>query len=1264
MLKALELVGFKSFADRTRFEFPDGITVVVGPNGSGKSNVVDAVKWVLGAQSAKALRGADMTDVIFKGSAEGGRKPANSAEVTLILDNTTRIFGHDADEVQVCRRVFRSGDGEYCINGQPCRLKDVKDLFRGTGVGVDAYSLIEQGKVDRLLQASAKDRRGIFEEAAGISRFKAKKVEAERRMLRVDQNMVRLHDIVDEVGKRLLTLKGQATKAQRYRELTSTMQTKRMQLGWLDRMTLEQDRAKNEKQIDDAKNAAAELLEKNVALQTVVAAEQERLQELQKNQEAIQTEYLSAQRELISAENGIASATERHAELIAEQSVLQDRIVVLRQRADISSEEMALKQLDLEKVEEVRLAATKDLSLSEQHWSILQQKLSSTKSRLDSTKAELEKRRETASENRSQLAAYRFQVEQIQQSIAQQQHVESKSIDEISQAEQSIEAAIAVRDRACKDAEFAAIEKQAEEVRLQQQKASLSQTHEQFIVLQGKLHGVRERLHILEQLEEQFTGAGRGGQQMLRLARANQHPDQDLSHPSDAIVSNVWGTVLGLVADLLSTEMHLAPLIDVSLGSHADAIVLSNGQIIDWINDGSLAVEGRVTLLRMDRLTSRRSGEKIQLDGLRGVLGRADRMTRFDDAYEPLVRFLLGTTWFVDTLSTALELSHFRGAGLRFVTAECQLVDSDGSITLGSLHTGLGLVSRRSEMQSAREEIKHVEARLLEVTAAVTTAQTNIAETEALLRAKEAAAYSTSRELTACELRLESIVKHLEKLTSSLETIRIGLHDSKERLSELNDLSEAAELAIEKCALESTDLESVRGAIAAEFADCEQAMQTEQSIVTESRIELARLEQRVVGLRITIEQMQLDSTERVKSVQQSEASLLSIANRIVIASNSAVEFRSRVETAQGYISTIESNRAESNEQIHAQNSVLQHSIRQSDNARRNIEKAQDRIQAIEQNQLQLNAQWDQLHEHYANEYQLDLASLARESHEFLAAKRRQQIDLSIVALESQQTANQQTENQQTANRWLIDLIGDQAGEPTFAGLDRTSIESEIVQLRHEVAAAGSVNMEALTELDELQTRFDRLSHHYQDLHDAKTSLIRTMAKIDEDSRDLFMETLTTIRKNFQDLYRRSFGGGFADILLEDQNDPDSGIEIIATPPGKTTLSNSLLSGGEKALTAVALIMAFFQYRPSPFCILDEVDAPFDEANIGRFVTVLKEFLDTTKFIVVTHSKKTMTAANMIYGITMQESGVSRQVSVRFEEVNDKGEIIQEQKRAA
>ena len=1254
MLKALELVGFKSFADRTRFDFPEGITIVVGPNGSGKSNVVDAVKWVLGAQSAKALRGADMADVIFKGSAEGGRKPSNSAEVILILDNSTRVFAFDADEVQVSRRVFRSGEGEYGINGQPCRLKDVKDLFRGTGVGVDAYSLIEQGKVDRLLQASPKDRRGIFEEAAGISRFKAKKVEAERRLQRVDQNMVRLHDIVDEVGKRLATLKGQATKANRYRELTQTLQTKRMQLGWLDRMTLQQDRDLLQKQSEEAKIVALELTDKLAAHQAVADAEQSLLQELQHDLEAIQTEHLNAQRELISSDNGNASSTERCAELLAEQTVLQERIVSLQRRASLSTEEMEQKGLELEAIEQTRQNANHELTQSELRWCELQQQLNTIKSSVESAEAEQNKLRDSSSANRSQLAAYRLHIDQIQQSIDQQQNSVSHAMDDLEKIEQSIRDAIATRDNATQVAERAAINKGEEEEKLRIQKSALAQTQEQFVMLQGKRQGVRERLHILEQLEEQFTGAGRGGQQLLRIARGHQNPEQDLVHPTDAIIANVWGTVLGIVADLLSTEMHLAPLIDVSLGSLADAIVLSNGQIIDWINDNSLAVEGRVTLLRMDRLTSRRSGEKIQLDGLRGVLGRADRMTKFDDAYEPLIRFLLGTTWFVDTLSTALELSHFRGAGLRFITAECQLVDSDGSITLGSLQTGLGLVSRRSEMQSAREKIRYVEASIAESTSALANAQTRIAETESSLRSKTDAAHATARELTTSELRLESLQQHREKLIASLDMNRANLQNATTRLSEINALISATELAITQCAIQCNSLELKRETIARECAECEREMQSEQSAVTERRIELARLEQRLVGLRITMEQMQLDSAERNKSVVQSESALKSIADRIIAASAAIAEFQSRSSQAKTAIESIDLQKKQASERILAQQIVLQQALRQCETARRNIEKGQDRIQTIEQNLVQLSLQWEQLHDHYTNEYELSLEALAEEFTKYL----------DLTTTRSSNTDAVLNQANSIGSRWLLDLLNKTSEPFIYSKLDRSPIESEIVHLRHELAAAGSVNMEALTELDELQKRFDRLSYHYQDLHEAKSGLISTMAKIDEDSQHLFTQTLTAIRKNFQELYRRSFGGGFADIVLEDERDPESGIEIIATPPGKTTLNNSLLSGGEKALTAVALIMAFFQYRPSPFCILDEVDAPFDEANIGRFVTVLKEFLDTTKFIVVTHSKKTMTAANMIYGITMQESGVSRQVSVRFEEVGDKGEILDDRRHAA
>jgi chromosome segregation protein len=1253
MLKALELVGFKSFADRTRFDFPDGITVVVGPNGSGKSNVVDAVKWVLGAQSAKALRGADMADVIFKGSAEGGRKPANSAEVILILDNKTRVFSHDADEVHVSRRVFRSGEGEYAINSQPCRLKDVKDLFRGTGVGVDAYSLIEQGKVDRLLQASAKDRRGIFEEAAGISRFKAKKVEAERRLVRVDQNMLRLSDIVDEIGKRLTSLKGQAARANRYREMTVALQTKRQQLGWLDRIALTKQQQDANHSLAVAQNAELDLQTRYQTLQESAAEEQRKWQHLQSSQEIVQNQYLEAQRERISATSGHSSAVERHAELTAEQEVLRDRIKMLQHRATMSTEEIQQKQQELAAIDLERQSAIVHLDESEKRWSQLQESLNGLKQKLEETKNQQAQVREDTATARSEITAYRMHIEQFEQSIVQHQALLADASKELEQLTMDVKSAEEKLSEAMKSSELVNAEKKEAEDRLQVNRLAVTNAQEKLIALQGKSHGVRERLKVLSQLEEQYTGAGRGGQQLLRLARENRHSQSDPSQATNSIVSNVWDTVQGVVADLLTTEMHLAPLIDVALGAHSDAIVLSNGQIIDWINDGNYAIDGRVTLIRMDRLSSRRSGEKIQLDGLRGVLGRADRMTQFPDPYEPLIRFLLGTTWFVDTLTTALELSHFRGAGLRFVTAECQLVESDGSITLGSLQTGLGLVSRRSEMQVAREEIQQLQDSISAGVALVANAQAAIVDSENRLRDKDLAAHQVAKELTTCELRLESALQRRAKLAGSLSLHEQNCATSELRLAEAHDRILNAEQSLDELSAQALQIEQIYEAVFREHAQNESAMQSEQSIVTDRRIQLARIEQRLVGLRITLEQLQQDTNERIKSVAQSEESLVLISTRIASTLSAIADFESKAKEAGDTIQRIEAEREAISVQIQSQNEVFQSAQRECESARRSLEKAKDRIEAIQSQLQQWTVQWTTLHEHYVQEYQVELNEIGEMVAPFLSDANDPSIDDSKLELLTTLPEL----------RWFVELLERSPLKSKPAEVDRAAIESEIAHLRHEIAASGGVNMEALQELDELQSRFDKLSTHYQDLSEAKSSLVKTMNKIDQDSQELFLTTLNTIRINFQDLYRRSFGGGFADIVLEDERDPESGIEIIATPPGKTTLSNSLLSGGEKALTAVALIMAFFQYRPSPFCILDEVDAPFDEANIGRFVTVLREFLDTTKFIVVTHSKKTMTAANMIYGITMQESGVSRQVSVRFEEVGDKGEIINERRAA-
>ncbi|MCU0708669.1 MAG: AAA family ATPase [Pirellula sp.] len=647
MLKALELVGFKSFADRTRFDFPDGITVVVGPNGSGKSNVVDAIKWVLGAQSAKSLRGAEMTDVIFKGSAEGGRKPANSAEVILILDNRSRSLAMDADEVHVCRRVYRNGEGEYAINGQPCRLKDVRDLFRGTGVGVDSYSLIEQGKVDRLLQSSPRDRRAIFEEAAGISRFKAKKAEAERRLLRVDQNMLRIRDMVDELGKRLSTLKQQASKAQRYREWTVESMRLRTRLGLLELRDIETQVSSNSQRIDEAVLLRDECKNQVEAVQQSLNSHQEKLSHILREIDTCSKQISELQRDHVQACSERTLNEQRQTEWANERNTLVDRIESLERRVTVGEEEIldrnrSVEQQQLECEQAKQRAEELEREVQSCDALLIQSRRmeADIRQKKDILRQRLSKLQSDASSQFKALESTEVELLRIQQQIQDK----SRWIDQVQlELEQQHQELESFRNEYSAAEEAKQLAKKAHEETLERGR----QQQQICLELQTRIQGLTERLTFLAQLEDQFTNAGRGGQQLVRSANEllNSHPTFQASQTS----------ILGLVADLITTDLHLAPLVDVALGTYADAIVLGDGQLIDWINEGRLIPDGRVTLLRMDRLPTRRTGEKIQLDGLRGVVGRADRLVRFQAGHEPLVRALLGS------ISAIFEV---RGSGL------------------------------------------------------------------------------------------------------------------------------------------------------------------------------------------------------------------------------------------------------------------------------------------------------------------------------------------------------------------------------------------------------------------------------------------------------------------------------------------------------------------------------------------------------------------------------------------------------------------------
>jgi chromosome segregation protein len=1213
MLKALELYGFKSFADRTRFDFPEGITVVVGPNGSGKSNIVDGIKWVLGSQSAKSLRGKEMSDVIFKGASD--RKPAGAAEATIVFDNSGGSLPYEAEEVHVTRRVYRSGESEYLINGTPCRLKDVKDLVRGTGIGIDAYSLIEQGKVDRMLQANPKDRRAIFEEAAGISRFKAKKVEAARRLARVQQNLNRLGDIVDEVAGRLQSLKSQASKAERYRQASERMQQLRTQLAWTDWEQLGQVLRETESQWQQSHETLAEAQRE----QAQATETRQALELAMQDAAGKATQIEQSRTELLRRITGLTATREADSHAAGE---LQRQIDSGRRRVRLLRSQAGSAVAELREVKRRHLDAAEQLRVIQDETTRAEAVRSAAGVEVDTIRLQRDAIQTEHLDSLRRAADLEGTLQRYQQRI----DAGNRSIDALGVRAQAATASVeeAVEEvRRCHETIVAldeTIRQQGQaidhqEAELGENRRVLQRRQDEAAALRVRRQGVTERLNLLEDLSRRQEGITSGVKSLLEMARnAGPQPAQDSrvsrsQKSRDAQAgSNPFADILGLVADRIETDLHVAPLIDVALGPVSQYLIVRGDALQRSILTGELGLQGRVGLIRIDELPARRPGDRIRLDGLKGVVGRADRMVQIAEEFEPLAKHLLGTTWLVDTMKTALGLRKLGGAGLRFVTGGCELLERDGTVILGPASAASGLVSRRSELVAAQRELHHYRYQLeeneKEIARLIEVVDTQSA---ALGRIEQQHRASVTRRAGAEATRIAAVEREQSR--------RAALVDLLDQQQELVDGLEEANTQL---SVANTDLDACRGRIAqleqasteigTALAGHQGELRAATDVVMRLSVDLARVEQRVEALEATLAQQQRDQNQRdeaVADVQQQLdrdlARFLTLESRMLATTSELAELYLQTEAFDGQLRKLAGEVSGLREQQRG-------SQKEVDQSARRTNKAAEAVREIE--------------------------------------KRRDEADLRRTTLA-----------QRVKEDYEIDLVHDTKPDDFQPPEDRDAAEQEIADLRGQLQKTGAVNMEALEELQALQSRYDELHGQYQDLSSAKESLERIIQRINNDSRRLFMDTLEAIRINFQKLYRKSFGGGSADLVLEDDADPlEAGVEIVATPPGKPSFSNSLLSGGEKALTAVSLLMAIFQYRPSPFCVLDEVDAPFDEANIGRFVTVLTEFLDQTKFVVVTHSKKTMTAANTLYGVTMQESGVSKQVSVRFEDVSEDGHI--------
>lgn len=1198
MLTALELAGFKSFAEKARLEFPAGVTCVVGPNGSGKSNVVDAIKWVMGSQSPKSLRGSEMTDVIFNGSA--GRRPLNSAEVTLEFDNRERLFDFGSDTLRITRRVYRSGEGEYLINGSACRLKDIRELLAGTGAGTESYSIIEQGRVDAVLQSSPRDRRALFEEAAGISRFRIKKQEAARRLERVDQNLLRLSDIVDEVEGRLKRVRLQAGKAARYREQSQRLEELRTTLALADWQLIVSrlDELQRQTQaIENRQQAGSEQLEAGEE----ALAEYATREEAEASKRAELDRQMAQTREQMASVRAAAEAERRRlAEL--EEALVHERRKLVAARIDANSESAAesLQELQARTDEAAtELAAAQQVALRRTaQYEALKSQLAEVRQQRTALKTATRPMQQQIADLDRRVELLGLQSQQSRQRQSQHQSEVDSIAEDVADVQQQLQEA---------QTGTAALEQQAQKIAnaLASAQSAVDEASSQIVPLQNELlrleSDLASRRQRLAQYEETEDRLERLRADMTRLLQ------------TDTEASPV--AIYGMVADVLHVDFDSALMIEAALGERAQDLVVDDGNELVQVAIGQ--TEKLTTRARFQRLDAQPVAlaiDQIDLSHEPGVMGRADQFVEAAAEFALLVRRLLGRTWIVDRLETAHRLANSIGRGLSFVTFDGEKLAADGTIALGPQSESTGLLLRRREIEQIRPDISRDQVRLEEL-------RDEVERLQLLHRSGSEAVKKHFAE----NAELANMLAEARRRSATLEE---RLRQQQQRRSQLEHQWQQAREAAKVQQAELAACQRKRDEMAQELSRAAEHLQVLEGRLDPAESELAQLQSALTEARVTLAKheqhseilsAQLSQAKSVRSPRGAEDAELQKA---------VSELEARLVKCRGLLLGATSRLA---------------------------------LLAIDAQQLAGERLLGDRKQRDQRATEREIAGAVRKLRRRLDAE---QAELQRARLEEERLKlQQQTLLERMNEEYGIDLAAAAGNATEIAAVaedERVRMEQELAQLRGDVGKVDAVNLDSLEELDELETRFDELSSQYQDLAGAKASLEKLTSRINADSRQLFLATIEEVRGHFRELFRRLFGGGEADIvLLEDgeTNDVlDCGIDIEASPPGKELRSISLLSGGEKTMTCVALLLAVFRTKPSPFCVLDEVDAALDEANIGRFCSVLTEFLSATQFIVVTHSKKTMTGADTLYGVTMQESGVSKQVAVRFEDVSEDGQI--------
>ena len=1180
-LKTIEIQGFKSFADKVVFHFSPGVSAIVGPNGSGKSNVVDAIRWVLGEQSAKTLRGAKMEDVIFSGSVD--RKPVGMARVSMILDNSQRIFAIDSDEVEVTRTLYRSGESNYMLNKNSCRLKDVQELFMDTGLGKDGFSVIGQGKIEEILTMHAEERRGLIEEAAGISKYKYRKREAERKLASTNDDMTRLDDILFELEKRIEPLSKQAEKVRVYRSLKAEEDTLQLAL-WTTNFVSERDILKDIEKDFESKQSGA--MEAQVSLDKKEAAlSEEKLALVEKRHamegdQAAYTEALVATQE---SEKNLSLLDARHTHLDASLKSLAEQIETNRTKRQAQEKNSTQLATTLEaRREEAAIVCTRAAQL--------RGALDDHEKALADKKAYFEALRQAQYETMSKQASLNNEKVRHEQTLsgdaARKERMASR-MAALLEKEQKAKNALAH-----KKGEVERIEAAVEKNTLAQQerktahetaKTRLQNASQSYQALSQELMKMTSRLQTLEEFEASGEGYYQGVQAVLKAKKENR-------------LSGIEGSVL----QLIDIPKDYLTAIENALGGAAQNVVVQNDKdaqrAIAWLKQEK---RGRVTFMPLNLVKGKRMDVSFDDEA---VLGLALDLVGFSPEYEPIMAQLLGKVWIIKDLESATRLSKRTGSKYRFVTLEGDVVAPGGAMTGGHAKKQSSIVYRKHEMISLKENIAKKEQQL-----EAQRVEGEILRTQVDALAQEEAQAHEVAQSQQLELREAKVV--YEQLQGQCTQIEREM--KLERLSQ-EELNEQGEDILKKI-----------DALEQELLTLEQYLETNDQAQKETA---AFIQAKEDALSEEQAQLQLVMVEKAKLEEQ-----LSLQEQ-------------RAKEAEAETERLETERRQ---QIDERERLLQEfeTLKiQLDETKHLWQEAQKRYETCD-SAIQAAKQDIDARELALRESEKDLAGLRKTVDKLW----REQNALEMKIERARGSVKRIEEN--LSNHF--DLSPEAAIAQTDFNLDLSQAPSKIASLKDKIRHLGEINFTALEEYEEVSEKASFLSKQMNDLTQAKEKLESVIKEMEQTMASRFKETYEIVNKQFAIVFAAMFGGGSAHLELSMPGRYlETGVEIIAQPPGKKERVLTLLSGGERALTAAALLFALLEVRPSPFVILDEIEAALDEANVERFASFIKEYTDKTQFIVISHRKGTMEAASVLYGITMDANGVSKQMSVRLSDYQE------------